>query len=108
MASLYFQPSLLESHGIAVVEAMSYSLPCVVSNIGGLPESVEHGVNGFLAPPDDAEAMSGAITKLISNNSLMQEMGKQSLRIFNEKFSYSIWRQKMDELYTKRIFGNAK
>jgi glycosyltransferase involved in cell wall biosynthesis len=108
ISSLYFQPSTIESHGISVVEAMSYSLPCVVSNIGGLPESVEHGINGFLTPPDDIDAMSKAIIKLISNNSLRQEMGQQSLRIFNEKFSYSIWRQKMDELYTNRIFGNAE
>lgn len=108
IASLYFQPSTIESHGISVVEAMSYSLPCVVSNIGGLPESVEHGINGFLTPPDDIDAMSKAIIKLIINNSLRQEMSQQSLRIFIEKFSYSIWRQKMDELYTNIIFGNAK
>jgi EPS-associated MarR family transcriptional regulator len=108
MASLYFQPSTIESHGISVVEAMSYSPPCVVSNVGGLPESVEYGINGFLSPPDDIDAMSKAIIKIIGNNSLRQEMGQQSLRIFNEKFSYSIWRQKMDELYTNRIFGNAR
>jgi glycosyltransferase involved in cell wall biosynthesis len=108
IASLYFQPSTIENHGISIVEAMSYSLPCVVSNIGGSPESVEHGINGFLTPPDDIDAMSKAIIKLIDNNSLKQAMGQQSLRIFNEKFSHSIWRQKMDALYTNRIFGDSK
>lgn len=104
ISTLYFQPSIIESHGISVVEAMSYSLPCVVSNIGGLPESVENGVNGFLSPPNDIDTMSKAIIKLISNNLLRQTMGQQSLRIFNEKFSYSIWNQKMEELYSNNIF----
>jgi glycosyltransferase involved in cell wall biosynthesis len=108
IATLYFQPSIIESHGISVAEAMSYSLPCVVSDIGGLPESVENGINGFLIPPDDTDAMGDAIIKLIADNSLRQKMGKNSLRIFEEKFSYSMWKQKMDELYINRIFGNAK
>ena len=106
-ASLYFQPSTIESHGISVVEAMSHSLPCVASNIGGLPESIKHGINGFLTHPDDVDAMSDSIIKLIENNPLRQEMGKNSLCIFNEKFSYPIWKKKMDEFHVNRVYGYA-
>jgi len=45
---IYFQPSLVESHGLSVLDAMRYGIPCVVSNIGGLPESVVNNETGFV------------------------------------------------------------
>ena len=104
-ASLYFQPSLIESHGIAVVEAMSYSLPCVVANIGGLTESVENGVNGYLLPPNNITEMSNAIITIINNEKIRKEMGEQSLQFYNEKFSFDIWKQRMNKLH-ENIFLN--
>ena len=104
-ASLYFQPSLIESHGIAVVEAMSYSLPCVVANIGGLTESVENGVNGYLLPPNNITEMSNAIITIINNEKIRKEMGEHSLQFYNEKFSFDIWKQRMNKLH-ENIFLN--
>jgi glycosyltransferase involved in cell wall biosynthesis len=49
---LYFQPSIFESQGIAVVEALANGIPCVVSNKGGLPEMVAHGITGFVCEND--------------------------------------------------------
>jgi glycosyltransferase involved in cell wall biosynthesis len=99
LASIYFQPSLIESHGISVVEAMAYSLPCVVADMGGLPESVVNGINGYLVTPDNINEMSQAIIALINNEKLRKKMGENSLRIYNEKFSYDIWKQKMNDLH---------
>jgi glycosyltransferase involved in cell wall biosynthesis len=45
---IYYQPSLVEPQGIAVLEAMAHELPCVVSDVGGLPESVQNGYNGIV------------------------------------------------------------
>jgi glycosyltransferase involved in cell wall biosynthesis len=98
-ASMYFQPSLIESHGIAVVEAMAYSLPCVVANIGGLPESVEHGFNGYIVPPYDIDEMSKAIISIITNPRLCIELGENSLQVYKKKFSFEIWKAKMDSLH---------
>lgn len=102
-ATIYFQPSLLESHGIAVVDAMAYSLPCVVSNVGGLPESVSNGENGYFVNVDDLNAMSEAIISIIIDEDLRKQMGRNSLNIFNEKFSYDIWTAKMKVIH-ERIF----
>jgi glycosyltransferase involved in cell wall biosynthesis len=44
---LYFQPSLLESHGISVLGAMYHKIPCIVSDQGGLPESIFNNFNGY-------------------------------------------------------------
>ncbi|MFZ4400851.1 MAG: glycosyltransferase family 4 protein [Bacteroidales bacterium] len=100
-ASVYFQPSMIESQGIAVVEAMAYSLPCVVSDMGGLPESVENGINGYLVSPDNIDEMSQAIIALVNDERLRNEKGEHSLRIYNEKFTNEIWKQKMNELHEK-------
>lgn len=44
-------PSLVEPLGLVPLEAARFSLPALVSNVGGFPETVEHGVTGWLAPP---------------------------------------------------------
>jgi N-acetyl-alpha-D-glucosaminyl L-malate synthase BshA len=64
-ADLYLLPSDVESFGLSALEALATGVPVVGSSTGGLPEVVDHGVNGFLAPPGDVEAMAeGALALL--------------------------------------------
>ncbi|HEV1993089.1 MAG TPA: glycosyltransferase [Candidatus Acidoferrum sp.] len=48
-ADLFLMPSQLESFGLAALEAMACEVPVIATNVGGVPEVVEHGVDGFLA-----------------------------------------------------------
>lgn len=98
-ADIYFQPSLIESHGISVIEAMSMGLPCIVSNVGGLPESVQDGVNGFVVDGQNITSYVNAISKLIKNTDLRQKMGDKGESMFEQKFSYSYWKKEMDSLH---------
>ncbi|MGF1750753.1 glycosyltransferase [Vibrio cionasavignyae] len=66
-ASILFHPSYVESHGIAIVEAMSFSLPCVASNAGGIPESIIHNETGYLCEPNDSDDFVIKIKELLSN-----------------------------------------
>lgn len=90
-ADVYFHPSDLESHGIAVIEAMCYGLPCVVSCAGGLPESVRDGQNGFVLAPDDASGMADAICRLLEDDDMRRTMGKSSKILAQTKFSFEHW-----------------
>ncbi|OOQ58070.1 glycosyltransferase family 4 protein [Mucilaginibacter pedocola] len=98
-ASIYYQPSLYETHGIAVVEAMSYALPCVVSNTGGMPESVEDNYNGLLVGATDVTGHVNAILKLIDNESVARQYGDNSRKKYLEMFTYQAFTGAMDKIY---------
>jgi N-acetyl-alpha-D-glucosaminyl L-malate synthase BshA len=67
-ADLYLLPSDVESFGLSALEALATGVPVVGSNTGGLPEVVEHGVSGFLAPPGDVAAMAEGALALLGDD----------------------------------------
>ena len=99
-ATVYFQPSLMESHGIATVGAMYYGIPCVVSNNGGLKESVEDNKNGFVVPVTDVTASIEKLQLLLHSDSLCKEMGGHGNEIYEKKFTRIIWETNMMDLFS--------
>ena len=61
-----------------LVEAMASGLPVVSTNISGIPELIEHGVNGLLTPQKDARALAGAIAQLLDTPALRRELGARA------------------------------
>lgn len=98
-ATVYFQPSLLESQGISVLGAMSHGLPCVVSNVGGLPESVIHNLNGFVIDVNSKEQTLKSINTLLLKDEVAFHMSLNSKIIYQQKFSKQIWTKKMNDLF---------
>lgn len=98
-ASVYFQPSLVESHGIAVVDAMANGIPVVTSTAGGLPESNIDGETGFTCAPGDVDAFARQIIKLLENPSLRAEMGKAAKMRAEKTFS----KERQQELISNLI-----
>jgi N-acetyl-alpha-D-glucosaminyl L-malate synthase BshA len=75
---VFLLPSSTESFGLAALEAMSYGVPVVASRVGGIPEVVRDGIDGYLAPPKDTEAMAKHVAHLIANPQLRLEMGAKA------------------------------
>ena len=70
-------PSRYEPMGMVFLEAASYGKPVVASNVGGIPEVVLGGETGLLVPPDDPEALAGAIIELLSDSNYRKTLGKK-------------------------------
>ncbi len=64
-ADIFVLPTLKEGFGMTVLEAMSYGLPVVASNVGAIPELVDDGVNGLLFEPENQGLLSGAILEIL-------------------------------------------
>jgi N-acetyl-alpha-D-glucosaminyl L-malate synthase BshA len=87
VSDLFLLPSEMESFGLAALEAMSCQVPVVASAVGGLPEVVEHGTSGFLAPVGDIEQMSHYALKILMDRELAEEMGNRGREIARTNFS---------------------
>lgn len=80
-ADIFFMPSLSEGFGLAAVEAMNASLPCVASNIEGLKDVFsKDGEDVFLVSPNDEMKMAQKLTQLINDRTLRNNMGEKAFR----------------------------
>lgn len=79
-ADIFAHPSRREGLGIACLEAMSFGLPLVTSNIQGLPDFVENGVTGFLCDPMDVPQITEHLRSLISDPQLRAQIGSTNLQ----------------------------
>jgi N-acetyl-alpha-D-glucosaminyl L-malate synthase BshA len=73
-AHVLLMPSELESFGLAALEAMACGVVPVVTNVGGVPELITHGEDGFLEPVGDIAAHAGDVIRLLSDGALHERM----------------------------------
>jgi glycosyltransferase involved in cell wall biosynthesis len=75
-----------EGHSIAVLEAMAQGLPIVATRVGGISETVQHGVNGLIAPIRGVQEIATALETLVEDPALRERMGQASLAL-SQNFS---------------------
>ena len=86
-ADVYCLPSIYEGFPVAILEAMAAGLPVVSTTVSGIPEAVEHGTTGLLVPPEDADALAGALRRLVCDASLRRSMGLAGRQRVMEHFT---------------------
>ncbi len=99
---LFVLPSINEGMGRVLVEAMALGKPIVASDIGGIPDLVVHGINGFLVPPGDVGSLSATIINLIERPDKMREMGDNGKKRAPD-FSADAMVKKIDKLYEEML-----
>lgn len=85
-ADVLIYPSYHEGLPMAVIEAMASGLAIIATRVGGLPDLVHEGVNGFLVPPGQASLLSMALRKLWDDRSLLSAMQCESHRLALENY----------------------
>jgi len=95
-------PSLNEGMGRVLVEAMAAGKPIVASNVGGIPDLVQHEYNGLLVPPADEKALAAGIMQLINNPEKAKLMGQRG-RERCHQFSVEAMTEKIDRLYLELL-----
>jgi L-malate glycosyltransferase len=85
-ADLFLLPSQLESFGLAALEAMACEVPVVATNVGGIPEVVTHGVDGFLVEPGDVKTAGQYALDILSRADRGREMGHLARKSAKSRF----------------------
>ncbi|MDF3384585.1 MULTISPECIES: glycosyltransferase family 4 protein [unclassified Sulfitobacter] len=83
---VYVLPSYREGTPRSVLEAMATGRAIITTDAPGCRETVVPGVNGFLVPPRDAKALEQAMRRFLEEPDLIQEMGRESLRIARGRY----------------------
>jgi len=84
---IFAMSSVTEGLGTSLLDAMACSKAIVATTAGGIPEVVDDGVTGLLAPPRDHHAMADAIVRLLKNGEERKRMGEAGLARFRERFT---------------------
>lgn len=87
-ADIFVLPTLLETFGMVLVEAMAAGLPVVTTDAPGVRDVIEDGVNGLKAPVNDVERFAELIIKLIANPELAGRLIKNARREAGEKYDW--------------------
>lgn len=98
-ADVMLLPSQSESFGLVALEAMACRTPTIASNVGGLPEVIDHGITGFMAPVGDVEQMAGYALELFKDSELLIKLGKAAQESAFGRFNIETALDRYEELY---------
>jgi L-malate glycosyltransferase len=102
-ADLFLLPSSTESFGLVALEAMASGVPVIASDVGGIPEVVEHGRTGFLAPVGDVDAMATHAIELLKDESRHHQFGMEAKEQARLRFDYRLIVPQYEAMYESAL-----
>jgi glycosyltransferase involved in cell wall biosynthesis len=104
---VFVAPSRYESFGIVYIEAMAYGKPCVACDEGGARAVVGHEEAGLLTPPEDAEALAGAMVRLIRDPDLRARLATRARARVQDRYTVAGMARSTVDFYEKVLTGTA-
>jgi glycosyltransferase involved in cell wall biosynthesis len=102
ISDAFILPSYIEGQPVSIIEAMSYGLPILSTTVGGIPELVSDGKNGYLFEPGNKGQIKVNIDKLLTNERLRKAMGDKSKKM-SEAYMPCVIRIGLEQLYLTLI-----
>jgi glycosyltransferase involved in cell wall biosynthesis len=90
-----------ENQPITVLEAFACGVPVIGTRLGGIPELVSDGVNGFIVPADDAAALTDRMCRLAAGPALAREMGLRARQLVTAEFTPRVHLDRLDAVYAE-------
>jgi glycosyltransferase involved in cell wall biosynthesis len=100
---MYIQPSISESFGLAIVQAMSVGLPIVATNAGGIPEVISDGKTGLLVAPGKPKELATAIIKILRDRTLAHYLGDNARKESVVRFNLKDMIDQVENIYAKVV-----
>lgn len=98
-ADVFVCPSLQDNLPNTVIEALACATPCVAFNVGGIPDLIEHKINGYLARPFEVDDLVQGITWVLHNNYGYDKLTFEARHKAEQKFSLELQIRSYMELY---------
>lgn len=102
-SDLFVLPTLTDALPTVLIEATAAGKAIVASNVGGVPEIVEHNTNGFLVPPGDPDQLVKSCLSIIKDQARQKSMETAGLRMAKEKFDINMQVDKLSKLYAEMV-----
>ena len=97
---IFILPSLIEGFGMVLLEAMSYGIPCIGTNTGGIKELIKDGETGLLIRPANSKEISDSILHLLRNYQVREKLSRGAFKT-SKNFSFDNLLREMIKIYEK-------
>ncbi|HLJ44542.1 MAG TPA: N-acetyl-alpha-D-glucosaminyl L-malate synthase BshA [Bryobacteraceae bacterium] len=102
-ADVLLLPSEMESFGLAALEGMACGVPPIATRVGGVPELVTPGVDGFLEAVGDIKAQAARVISLLKDDNLHAQMAKAARETATKRFCTDLIIPKYEQLYSEIV-----
>ena len=100
-SDVFVCPSRAESFSNTTLESLACGTPVVGFSVGGIPDMIEHGINGMLATPHDPEELAAGISFVLEDEERRQRMGEAARRTVEERYAMPVVAKQYIALYEK-------
>lgn len=80
-------PSLTEGQPLSILEALAFGMPVIATEVGGIPDVIEHEKNGFIIPANNVAELTGKIETFLNRPQTINEMSEGNFYLFESRFT---------------------
>ncbi len=102
-ADAFCLPSFAEGIPVVLMEAMSMEIPCVTTQIAGIPELIRNGIDGMLVAASDIDGLTEALARLMDDPALRERLGKSGRERVLEHYDLRRNVEKLAAIFVERV-----